>query len=136
MRKQINALDKPHTWVSITLIAPGKQHDIDCIDQWKRNGRDTYGKVYQLTKDNAATADNRVPGIDCIHHSNGASGWEWEEGSRLMFWRWPSSHALWSRYGHRHLFVSDLKPFKQPQRRAREGGDQVKVKDKTAKVRK
>jgi hypothetical protein len=43
-------------------------------------------------KDMAAAAD-------CLRRAAGASWWDWDDGSRLFFWRWPAEARVWARDG-------------------------------------
>jgi len=44
------------------------------------------------TKDVQAAAD-------CLRRAAGASWWDWDQGSRLFFWRWPVEARVWARDG-------------------------------------
>jgi len=43
-------------------------------------------------------------GRDCIHRVGLASWWDWEGGSRLLFWRWPLSQRAAARDGYPMFF--------------------------------
>lgn len=44
-------------------------------------------------------AANREPLRDCLERLTGASWFEWDDGSRLMFWEWPECWRLAARDG-------------------------------------
>jgi len=55
-------------------------------------------------------------GRDCIRRTSNALWWDWNAGSALLFWKWPSSHMKWARDGQPHFIIGDLPKFTRPQR--------------------
>jgi hypothetical protein len=55
-------------------------------------------------------------GRDCDRRAVRADWWEWQDGSSLFFWRWPSYARHLALYGHPPWFVSDPPQYKVPQR--------------------
>jgi len=47
---------------------------------------------------------------DCLSRTAGASWWDWEQGSRLFFWRWPAESRVWARDGHPVYHQAHLLP--------------------------
>lgn len=74
-------------------------------------------------------------GIDAIRRALGASFWEWDDGSTILFWRWPDTHRQELRDGLKVWFRRvDLPKFwgKQKWPDDKTQGDQLK--DKLTKV--
>ena len=49
--------------------------------------------------------------VDCFTRAAGASWWDWDHGSRLFFWRWPSEARHWARDGLPIYYQEDLLPW-------------------------
>lgn len=61
---------------------------------WKKRVERSFENwiVSQQTLGIPVTPEEVVAGEDCCRRANGASWWNWEEGSRPFFWRWPSHY--------------------------------------------
>lgn len=57
-------------------------------------------------------------GMDCLRRSRGADWWEWSDGSRLYYWRWPTEYQTIIREGLPIWELSPLPKWFVPQRAA------------------
>ena len=76
---------------------------------WKRNVRSSFGKwLRQRTSIwDADYQAMRRAGLDVCRRADGASCWDWDAGSALMFWRWPEACQRESWEGVPPRFVGD-----------------------------
>ena len=76
---------------------------------WKRNVRSSFGKwLRQRTSIwDADYQAMRRAGWDVCRRADGASCWDWDAGSALMFWRWPEAYQRESWEGVPPRFVGD-----------------------------
>jgi hypothetical protein len=74
-------------------------------------------------------------GMDAIHRASNASFWEWDDGSTLFFWRWPSEFHESLRDGMSVWFRKiDLPSYWGRQRWPMEESERIQLKDKIGKV--
>jgi hypothetical protein len=75
-------------------------------------------------------------GADCMRRAVGASWWDWDQGSRLFFWRWPTEARTWARDGLPIYHQPDLLPkYRIRQPSEADPGVRRKVHDKLEKFR-
>jgi hypothetical protein len=65
---------------------------------------------------------------------DGASWWEWDKGSALLFWRWPKDYIETARIGIAPMFDSDPPSNQDKQPPYEEDEVRVKVKAKLEKI--
>ena len=49
-------------------------------------------------------------GLDCLYYAGNATWWEWDYGSRLFFWRWPSHFVKYARDGISVCWKTNQRP--------------------------
>jgi hypothetical protein len=64
--------------------------------------------------------------IDCMHYTSRSTWWEWNQGSRLLFWRWNWEYKKQARDGMQMLWI--------PDKLASSRKEQAVVKDKITKA--
>jgi hypothetical protein len=72
---------------------------------------------------------------DCITRCCQADFWEWNGGSRLLFWRWPSGQQKEAMQGYRAFVKKTLPKYRQPQPKERNEDISSKVRKKLNTVR-
>eukprot|EP00956_Cyclotella_meneghiniana_P007532 scaffold10178_cov23-Cyclotella_meneghiniana.AAC.4 len=75
------------------------------------------------------------PARECITKAGACSWWEWHQGSRPFFWRWPKNRVAWARDGQEHLVTKELPKYTRAQRAPKSEEDRTKVWRKLSKVR-
>jgi len=87
----------------------GRQVDLlSCLRDWllrawrrsvflsfSRFMRSTHGHDWYTLRD----SPDFLAGRDCVERVTMASFWDWDGGSRLLFWRWPIESRIWARDG-------------------------------------
>jgi hypothetical protein len=71
----------------------------------------------------------------CLTHAAGATWWEWERGSTLMFWRWPAELHSAAKDGLPIWVKGPLPSYKQPQRKETDAKQREQVANKLNNVR-
>ena len=110
------------------------ERDTSHTYRWKDSGLEHYRKWHRERRDRKLH-QALESAYDCIRRGAEASWWDWDEGSSLIYWRWPSTHRGWAMCGQPHFVVSDLPAFKVPQAPARSPGDGERMREKVSKVR-
>jgi hypothetical protein len=88
----------------------------------KRRGQKEIGRDYDV-------------GMDSIRRALRASFWEWEDGSTIFFWRWPSALQTELRDGMRVWYKKrDLPTYWGRQRWPKDTRERDQLKDKIGKV--
>jgi hypothetical protein len=82
---------------------------------WRRRLTRSYFR-WEATMDAPNKFDYRVAASDCILRACGATWWQWEDGSRPFFWRWPVDYQLIIREGLPPWFEYPVKPCRTAQR--------------------
>jgi hypothetical protein len=59
---------------------------------------------------------DRKAGVDCLSRCANSSWWEWNVGSRPLFWRWPEEYRTTIRDGVRLWIKGPLPEYRVPQR--------------------
>jgi hypothetical protein len=54
-------------------------------------------------------------GRECLHRIALCTFWEWEGGSKLLFWRWPAPIRRWARDGHPIYISGELPQYRRRQ---------------------
>jgi hypothetical protein len=106
---------------------------------WRKNTTREF-LIWLKVKHNACklTVDYRndvTAGRDCISRCCNASWWEWDAGSRPLFWRWPSDYRLVIRDGLPPWIKGPMPSYRVPQRAERNPQLKSIVKSKLSKVR-
>jgi len=63
-----------------------------------------------------AARRDRLAGLECIIRGANSTWWEWKDGSRPFFWRWPSYYQATIRDGLRLWCHGSLPKWRVPQR--------------------
>ena len=81
-------------------------------DRWIRRMTIEAAKWYNSNQDvsDVEQARNREAIIDCITRCSHSTWWEWSDGSRLNFWRWPEVWSREARDGAPGFHTSTLTP--------------------------
>ena len=108
---------------------------------WKPDGKLNYSRWFgnfysrnnrRLFEDNM---ESRLAGIDCIERVVRSSEWEWDDGSRVFFWRWGPEFWKEARDGARVWVKADLPKCRDKQSVPKDNETKEKVKKKIQKVR-
>jgi hypothetical protein len=92
------------------------------VSSWTRQlrgaRRRTSRKKRQVTADDNLFKD-LTAGLDCVERVARSSWWSWDDGSRILFWRWPKCYQKNVRDGtplflHKALLPSYWKPQSWP----------------------
>lgn len=103
--------------------------------QWTKNGRTRYGADLSEMLEHPRTKKDWDPARECISKASHCSWWEWHQGSRLFFWRWPKDKVAWARDGQQHYITKELPNYTRAQKAPKTADDRTKVWKKLAKVR-
>jgi hypothetical protein len=98
--------------ISLPLLRDG----FLCV--WKRNIQRSYF-VWEKTvvkQGGKITPAIRDAARDCIQRSSNSSWWNWEQGSRPLFWRWTTEYQTVIREGIPPKFTGIMTPWTEPQR--------------------
>ena len=98
---------------------------------WRKKGRYLYRSDLASWK---KQAEDIAAARDCIERACGCSWWEWKDGSRPFFWRWPKHCWISSRDG-RSNFLREKLPESRDFQRAPDPTMFDKVKRKLRKAR-
>jgi hypothetical protein len=79
-------------------------------------------------------ADILADGLKACEKADGASWWEWDAGSALLFWRWPKDYIETARSGITPMFDSDPPSNQDRHTPYEEDEVRIKVKSKLEKV--
>ena len=75
-------------------------------------------------------------GAEAIWRASQASWWNWDGGSTICFWRWPSCYRLAVRDGTKtFIHRNKLPSYSKPQRMSKDADTREKVKKKVNEVR-
>jgi hypothetical protein len=108
---------------------------INVRQSFQRYLREAYGTTWSKLgqRGSRLTADLRS-GRECLWHAMEAEWWEWSQGSRPFFWRWPSSLRDLARDGFPPYISSVLPQYTRPQPVERDAQVRQKVATKLAVV--
>ena len=73
--------------------------------------------------------------VDAMLRVGRFSFWEWQDGSTLLFWRWPNDHIASALYGYPSWIIGDLPHYRVPQRKEKDTTSREKVAAKLKTVR-
>ena len=102
---------------------------------WAPRGRFDYRTWHQNIANHPGSSSDIKAGRECVEKASGATWWEWNEGSRLFFWRWPDRARTWARSGQPHMLLRDLPRFQKPQKKPATQRDRTLVAEKVGRVR-
>ena len=94
---------------------------------WVKRGPKSYAQAHYRLRQNP----NFDAGADCLRRVANSSWWEWEDGSRILFWRWKGRERI-MRDGQPHRLTGDLPSFRRRQNKPK---DRAGVVRKITKVR-
>jgi hypothetical protein len=78
------------------------------LKRWKANVRTSFETWYKVMGNHMPqAADILTDGLKACEKADGASWWEWDAGSALLFWRWPKDYIETARTGIAPMFDSD-----------------------------
>ena len=142
-----------YLWNDQVLGRPATAEDRVCLGKlrwfvlglWKRavyvsfrnHMRRTHGPDWWVLPGDRGTElqRDREAGQDCLVRVMKATWWDWDDGSRLFFWRWPVHYRLQARDGVPPWLTGPLPKFVRPQPPEKDPARKEKVKTKLAKVR-
>lgn len=75
-------------------------------------------------------------GIDVMHRCCHSSFWEWTDGSRLIFWRWPAQFRQEARDGTKIFITKALPEYTKRQKWTKDKSDREAMVKKLHKVQK
>ena len=78
---------------------------------------------------------NIIAGRDCIARCSNSSWWEWDAGSRPLFWRWPEEYRKVIRDGLPPWIKGSMPRYLVPQRAERDPTSHKTIVFKLKKVR-
>lgn len=81
---------------------------------WCKGGRPRYTKYWRDLAN--VSRKDWIAGADCIGRSSDATWWEWDQGSRPLFWRWPKEYVPSIRDGLPLWFKAPMPQWRVPQR--------------------
>eukprot|EP00956_Cyclotella_meneghiniana_P038407 scaffold154054_cov26-Cyclotella_meneghiniana.AAC.1 len=99
------------------------------------NGQARYSSDFKRMLAHPGAKGNWEPARECIEKAAAASWWEWHQGSRPFFWRWPKDRIAWARDGQKHYTTQALPNFTRLQQPPKSSEDRTKVWQKMSKVR-
>lgn len=106
---------------------------------WKRHTtRDFIKWLSKIRHDPGQTEDlprNLQAGCDCIRRCANSSWWDWDSGSRPLFWRWPSEYQKIIRDGLPPWIKGPMPRCLVPQRSERDPIVRKVITSKLSKVR-
>jgi hypothetical protein len=73
--------------------------------------------------------------IDAMRRVTRSTFWEWQDGSTLLFWRWPADHIHSALYGYPSWIIGDLPSYKVPQCLERSADLRTQIASKLQTVR-
>jgi hypothetical protein len=79
--------------------------------------------------------DNVTAGRDCINRCCNTTCWEWDAGSRPLFWRWPSEYRVVIRDGLSPWIKGPMPNYRVPQRAEKNPQLKGMIKSMLSKVR-
>jgi hypothetical protein len=82
---------------------------------WKPFQRALYQSVLNTIRSLLERAEDLSAGADCLRYCGSTSWWEWDGGSRLLFWRWPGIFRSYARDGQPHLWTKVPSAYRHPQ---------------------
>ncbi|KAI2495932.1 hypothetical protein MHU86_18586 [Fragilaria crotonensis] len=84
---------------------------------WKRKVRRSFANWLRKWDSGAKTGCNAMvqAGWNACRRADGASCWDWDAGSALLFWRWPEDYQRESWEGVAPYFIGELPSSKSPQ---------------------
>lgn len=83
----------------------------------------------------AECAADLLAGKECIRRVFRSDWWDWGNGSRLLFWRWPEAHRQAARDGYPAFVLGELPRYKKPQPREKDPDNVIRVRSKLTVVR-
>ena len=105
------------------------------LKRWKFNVRDSFEIWYETTgKHMLHATDILADGLKACDKADGASWWDWDAGSALLFWRWPPDYVEIARVGIAPMFDSEPPTNRDKQPPYDEDEVRNKVKAKLEKV--
>jgi hypothetical protein len=105
------------------------------LKRWKVNVRKSFEVWYENTGRFMPDASSILAdGLRACEKADGASWWEWDNGSALLFWRWPKDYIETTGIGIAPMFDLDLPSNQDKQPSYEEDEVRVKVKTKLEKI--
>ena len=106
-----------------------------CLTYWKKKVKTDFEKWYQLKGESHPHAKQVwIDGQAAVSKASQASWWNWDKGSSIFFWRWPTDYQEIVRVGLAPMFDTEA-PSNRDQQPAYESEDvRAKVKKKLDNV--
>jgi hypothetical protein len=96
------------------------------LKRWKVNVRKSFKGWYENTGRFMPDAPSILgDGLRACEKADGASWWEWDKGSALLFWRWPKDYSETARIGIAPMFDSDPPSNQDKQPPYKEDGERI-----------
>jgi uncharacterized protein YcaQ len=105
------------------------------LKRWKYNAQKSFEGWYETAGQHMPhTTEILADGLKACKKADGASWWDWDAGSTLLFWRWPLDYVEVARVGITPMF--DMEPPTNQDKQPPYEEDKVreKVKAKLKKV--
>ena len=124
--------------------SPAKYDAVEWRDgsyKWRMNGQERYTRWYRMYRKAANSGEAKEieldieAGVDCIHRAVACTPWNWNQGSRLFFWRWGEFREV-ARDGARSFVKGALPNYSKRQRAPKKSKNLVLVQNKLKDVRK
>ena len=125
----------------VMLVADSGSHKHRAKYGWKPNGRMAYKRFYHRFRQTGNTSIRQEIELDikaardCITRATKASPWNWNNGSRLFFWRW-GEFELEARDGDRVFVQAKLPKCQDKQTAPKDKRTLDLVREKLSDVRK
>ena len=94
---------------------------------WAKRGRARYTNHMRVLLDSPVTRKDWGPARECVFKAMEADWWDWLNGSRPFFWRWPTHTISWARDGQPHFQTRPFPKFTKPQQAPRTPQDRTMV---------
>ena len=111
------------------------KYAFDWIYRWTTGGRVAYCRAVHRLQAHPPIARDWEAARDAMSRVANSTWWEWDQGSRLLFWLWPADQLAWARDGQSHFLVHTHSVFTRPQAPAKTERDANLMKAKVDKVR-
>jgi hypothetical protein len=118
---------------TVRIWLEGKKEAKLAREELLKNYKVWWSKTYR--EGSTEKLKDAAGGMDCIVRASATSYWEWTEGSRLFFWRWPPQYLKSARDGVPVRVEGSFNRKLRTQPRELDEAIKAKVREKLKKVR-